>query len=217
MIINKEKTIKILEKFRQNNPEPKTELEYRNKFTLLVAIVLSAQATDVSVNKATQTLFLKYDTPEKLLNLGEEGLKQYIKTIGLYNSKAKNVIRLCAILIEKYGGQIPRDRDELQALPGVGRKTANVFLNCAYGDLTIGVDTHVERVSNRIGLISAKNPLQTELKLERKIPKEYKKNVHHWLILHGRYVCKARKPLCHNCLIYDLCGFKSKQDFHSVT
>lgn len=213
MLISKEKVGHIFTLFRKNNPEPKTELEYVNNFTLLVAIVLSAQATDVSVNKATKNLFPIYNTPQKLLSLGEDGFKQYIKTIGLFNSKAKNVMKLCQVLIEEYKNEIPRDLESLQTLPGVGRKTANVFLNCAFGEETIGVDTHVERVSNRIGIVSSKNALDTERKLEKKIPKQFKLHAHHWLILHGRYICKARKPSCDNCVIYDYCGFKDKEKF----
>ncbi|MBT4922517.1 MAG: endonuclease III [Rickettsiales bacterium] len=209
-MVTKQKIINIFTLFRLDNPEPKTELEYSSDFTLLVSIVLSAQATDVSVNKATKPLFEKYNTPKQLLELGEAGLKQYIKTIGLYNSKARNIMILCDQLITKFDGSIPDDLDRLQSLAGVGRKTANVFLNCAYGHLTMGVDTHVFRVANRIGITKAKNPLLSEQQLLKKIPDEFKLYAHHWLILHGRYVCKARKPLCSECKIYDLCGFKDK-------
>jgi endonuclease-3 len=191
-------------------PEPVTELEFVNEFTLLVAVVLSAQATDVGVNKATKALFPIADTPEKMLALGEEGLKDYIKTIGLFNSKAKNVIALSKMLLEEFGGGIPEDLEALQRLPGVGRKTANVWLNCARGHPTIAVDTHVQRVSNRLGLVKAKTPLATEQQLLKKVPKDYLQHAHHWLILHGRYTCKARKPLCYNCRIEDLCEFKEK-------
>ncbi|MBT4989846.1 MAG: endonuclease III [Rickettsiales bacterium] len=207
-MLNKQQIIDIFTLFRDENPEPKTELEYSSDFTLLVSIVLSAQATDVSVNKATKPLFAKYNTAELILDLGIDGLKQYIKTIGLYNSKAKNIITLCNQLINQYNGVIPKDLDELQNLAGVGRKTANVFLNCAYGFLTMGVDTHVFRVANRIGLTKAKNPVESEKQLLKKIPKEFKLHAHHWLILHGRYVCKARKPICNECKISDYCNFK---------
>ena len=200
----------IFSRLSKNNPNPKTELEYTNNFTLLVAIVLSAQATDVGVNKATPALFKAADSPKKMVALGEDKLKEYIKTIGLFNSKAKNVIGLSKQLIENHGGEVPRTRAELEALPGVGRKTANVLLNCAFGESTIAVDTHVFRVSNRIGLVSERNELKTELALEKSIPKEWKKHAHHWLILHGRYVCKSRKPECGQCIISDLCEYKDK-------
>ncbi len=208
--MNKANIEKLFAVFQKNNPEPETELEYINDYTLLVAIVLSAQATDVGVNKATKALFTKIDTPEKMLKLGEAGLKNYIKTIGLFNSKAKNVIALSEKLITEFDGKIPADLDKLQSLAGVGRKTANVFLNCAYGFETMGVDTHVHRVSNRLGLVKAKNVVETEKQLLKNIPKPYKKDAHHWLILHGRYICKARKPLCGDCPVFDLCGFKEK-------
>jgi endonuclease-3 len=208
--VNKANIEKLFAVFQKNNPEPETELEYINDYTLLVAIVLSAQATDVGVNKATKALFTKIDTPEKMLKLGEAGLKNYIKTIGLFNSKAKNVIALSEKLITEFDGKIPADLDKLQSLAGVGRKTANVFLNCAYGFETMGVDTHVHRVSNRLGLVKAKNVVETEKQLLKNIPKPYKKDAHHWLILHGRYICKARKPLCGDCPVFDLCGFKEK-------
>jgi endonuclease-3 len=191
-------------------PEPKTELFYTNDFTLLVAIVLSAQATDAGVNKTTPALFKVADTPTKMHALGETKLKQFIKTIGLFNSKAKNVIALSNKLIEEYKGKIPEDRDALQTLPGVGRKTANVWLNCARGHKTIAVDTHVFRVSNRIGITRAKNVLQSEVQLEKNVPERWKLNAHHWLILHGRYVCKARKPECYRCQIAELCKFSPK-------
>ena len=208
--MNKNQINEIFAVFSQNNPNPKTELKYVNEYSLLVAIVLSAQATDISVNKATYKLFQTVDTPEKMIALGEENLKKHIKTIGLYNSKAKHIIALSHSLINLFQGEIPNNIEELQKLSGVGRKTANVFLNCARGLDTIGVDTHVERVSNRIGIVNTKNPLQTEKSLLKKIPATWKKNAHHWLILHGRYICKARKPLCANCKIYDLCRFKQK-------
>jgi endonuclease-3 len=207
------KTAQVEELFRRLSerlPEPKTELEYRNPYTLLVAVVLSAQATDVSVNKATEPLFRIADTPEKMLALGEARLKDFIKTIGLFNTKAKNVIALSRILVERYGGQVPRSREALEALPGVGRKTANVVLNVAFGEPTIAVDTHIFRVGNRTGLAPGKTPLEVELKLEKVVPEKYRRHAHHWLILHGRYVCKARKPDCPLCLIRDLCAFKGK-------
>ena len=200
----------IFERFSAQNPEPKTELNYHNPFTLLVAVVLSAQATDVGVNKATKDLFAKIDTPEAMLELGEEKLKNYIKTIGLYNSKAKNVIALSKKLVEEHNSTLPRDRETLQTLPGVGRKTANVVLNCLFGDPVIAIDTHIFRVSNRIGLVKAKNVLETELALEKRIPATWKQHAHHWLILHGRYTCKARKPECPHCIINDICEYKEK-------
>ena len=191
-------------------PEPKGELDYVNPYTLLVAVVLSAQATDVGVNRATASLFKVADTPEKMLALGEAGLKQHIKTIGLYNSKAKNVMALSRILVEQHGSEIPRDRPGLEALPGVGRKTANVVLNIAFGEPTIAVDTHIFRIGNRTGLAPGKTPLAVELKLEKVIPAERKLHAHHWLILHGRYVCKARKPDCQRCVVEPLCRYKAK-------
>jgi len=191
-------------------PAPKGELEHINPYTLLVAVVLSAQATDKGVNKATGPLFAVADTPEAMLDLGEGRLKDYIKTIGLYNSKAKNVIALSRILIAEHGGKVPADRELLEALPGVGRKTANVVLNIAFGVPTIAVDTHVFRVGNRTALAPGKTPLDVERKLERAVPDAYKRHAHHWLILHGRYVCKARKPDCPNCVVSDLCRFKGK-------
>jgi endonuclease III len=191
-------------------PEPQTELSYANPFTLLVAVVLSAQATDVGVNKATATLFPIVDTPQKMLELGEERLREAIRTIGLYRTKASNVIKLSAILIEQYGGKVPRDREALESLPGVGRKTANVVLNVAFGEPTIAVDTHIFRVGNRTGLAPGKTPLEVEVKLEKRVPPQYKQHAHHWLILHGRYVCKARKPACPDCPVVDLCGYRAK-------
>lgn len=191
-------------------PEPETELQYRNTYTLLVAVVLSAQATDVGVNKATKELFKTVDTPEKMVKLGEAGLVQHIKTIGLYRNKAKNVIALSRMLIEHHGSEVPRDREALQALPGVGRKTANVVLNVAFGEPTIAVDTHIFRVSNRTGLAPGKDVVEVEKKLEKAVPPEYRLHAHHWLILHGRYVCKARKPDCPVCPVSDLCRFKAK-------
>ena len=193
-------------------PEPKGELNYTDPYTLLVAVALSAQATDVSVNKATGPLFKVADTPEKMLALGEAKLRDYIKTIGLYNNKAKNVIALSRILREEHGGEVPRDRETLESLPGVGRKTANVVLNMAFGEPTIAVDTHIFRVGNRTGLAPGKTPLAVELKLEEVVPEARKPHAHHWLILHGRYVCKARKPDCPECLVSDLCAFDAKID-----
>jgi endonuclease-3 len=192
------------------NPDPRGELHYKNPYTLLVAVVLSAQATDVGVNKATGPLFEVADTPEKMVALGEERLRGYIRTIGLFNTKAKNVIALSRLLIAEHGGAVPRDRTVLETLPGVGRKTANVVLNIAFGEPTIAVDTHIFRVGNRTGLASGKNVLAVELKLEKAVPKHYRLHAHHWLILHGRYVCKARKPNCAVCVVNDLCGYKAK-------
>lgn len=191
-------------------PEPKGELEYVNPFTLLIAVVLSAQATDVGVNKATRPLFAVADTPEKMLRLGEEGVREAIKTIGLYRTKAKNVIALCGLLLARHGGAVPRDRAALEALPGVGRKTANVVLNIAFGEPTIAVDTHIFRVGNRTGLAPGRTPLEVEMRLEAAVPPAYKQHAHHWLILHGRYVCKAQRPLCEKCLINDLCRWPAK-------
>ncbi|WP_424438717.1 endonuclease III [Parvibaculum sp.] len=191
-------------------PEPKTELEYTNTYTLLVAVALSAQATDIGVNKATKELFKKVDTPEKMLKLGEAGLIQHIRTIGLYRTKAQNVIAAARMLVEKHGGEVPRDRAALEELPGVGRKTANVVLNIAFGEKTIAVDTHIFRVSNRTGLAPGKNVVEVEQKLGKVVPDAYKQHAHHWLILHGRYVCKARKPDCPSCMVNDLCRFKAK-------
>ena len=192
------------------NPEPQGELDWVNPFTLLVAVVLSAQATDVGVNKATKNLFPIADTPEKMLALGEAGVKDHIKTIGLFNSKAKNVIQLCRDLIEHHGGEVPRDREALEALPGVGRKTANVVLNIAFGEPTIAVDTHLFRVANRTGLAAGKTPLAVEKALLKKVPPAYLRHAHHWLILHGRYICKARKPRCPDCTVRSVCNFKDK-------
>ena len=194
----------------ESNPAPETELEYVNAYTLLVAVALSAQATDVGVNKATRALFAKITTPGQMLELGEDGLKQHIKTIGLFNTKAKNVIAAARILVEEFGGEVPRDRGKLEMLPGVGRKTANVVLNVAFGEPTIAVDTHIFRVSNRTGLAPGKNPLEVELKLERSTPELFVTHAHHWLILHGRYICKARTPECWHCPVADLCAYKPK-------
>jgi endonuclease III len=197
-------------RLKKHTPDPKTELQYVNSYTLLVAVVLSAQATDKGVNKATAPLFKTVKTPEQMVALGEEGLTQYIKTIGLYRGKAKNVIALSKLLIEQHGGKVPKDRDALQALPGVGRKTANVVLNVAFGEPTIAVDTHIFRVSNRTGLAPGKDVVEVETKLEKVVPDAYKLHAHHWLILHGRYTCVARKPLCPTCVVRDLCRFKDK-------
>ncbi|HEY1631084.1 MAG TPA: endonuclease III [Rhizomicrobium sp.] len=191
-------------------PHPRTELQSVNPYTLLVAVVLSAQATDKGVNKATEPLFKIADTPEKMVKLGEKALAGYIKTIGLYRGKARNVIALSHILIDKHGGKVPRERDALEELPGVGRKTANVVLNVAFGEPTIAVDTHIFRVGNRTGLAPGKTPLDVELKLLKIVPEKYKLHAHHWLILHGRYTCVARKPLCPDCVVRDLCRFKDK-------
>lgn len=191
-------------------PEPKSDLEWTNPYTLLVAVTLSAQATDVGVNKATKALFKIADTPQKMLDLGLDRLKDHIKTIGLYNNKGKNVIAMAEILVNEYGGEIPTTREELVKLPGVGRKTANVVLNVAFGEPTMAVDTHIFRVSNRTGLAPGKNVDQVEQNLLKVVPEEFGLHAHHWLILHGRYTCKARKPECGNCAVYDLCGFKEK-------
>jgi endonuclease-3 len=200
----------IFRRFHKVDPHPKTELHYQDPFTLLVAVVLSAQATDSSVNRATPDLFRIAGTPEKLAALGEAALIEKIKTIGLYRSKARNLIALSKALVEQHGSKVPDSRDALMTLPGVGRKTANVVLNTAFGQSTIGIDTHAFRVANRTGLAPGKTPLQVELTLDRMVPERYKHNAHHWLILHGRYVCKARKPECWRCLINDICLFKPK-------
>jgi endonuclease-3 len=197
-------------RFQKANPEPKGELEHLNPFTLLVAVVLSAQATDAGVNRATRALFAVADTPEKMVALGEEKLRDYIKTVGLYRTKAKNVIALSEKLIRDFGGEVPRTRAEIESLPGAGRKTANVVLNMAYGEHTMAVDTHVFRVGNRTGLAPGKTPLEVELGLEKVIPSEFMLHAHHWLILHGRYTCLARKPRCNVCLIHDLCRWPEK-------
>ena len=200
----------MFERFRAANPSPKTELEYTTPFELLIAVLLSAQATDVGVNKATRKLYPVANTPAKILELGEEELKSYIQTIGLYKTKAKNVIATCKILLEQHGGEVPNDRESLEALPGVGRKTANVVMNTAFGELTMAVDTHIFRVSNRTGLAPGKNVDIVEQKLLRFVPKEFLQDAHHWLILHGRYTCKARKPECWNCIQQDLCDYRQK-------
>ena len=208
--MNAAKRAEIYSRLKANNPEPTTELHYANPFELLIAVILSAQATDISVNKATDRLYPVAKTPDAILALGETGLKTYIKTIGLYNSKARNIIKTCRILIDQHDGQVPETRVELEALPGVGRKTANVILNTAFGQPTIAVDTHIYRVGNRTGLAPGKTPLEVEKKLLKFTPDEFKLDAHHWLILHGRYVCKARKPECGDCVIADLCEYKQK-------
>ena len=202
--------LELFRRLAELNPHPTTELEYTSPFELLIAVILSAQATDVGVNKATRKLFAVANTPQAILDLGEDGLKRYIATIGLYNAKAKNIIATCRILLEQHGGDVPRQRAALQVLPGVGRKTANVVLNTAFGEPTIAVDTHIFRVANRTGLAPGKNVDEVERKLMRNVPAQYRQDAHHWLILHGRYVCKARKPDCPHCVIADLCAFKHK-------
>ena len=200
----------IFQRLRAANPHPATELHYGNPFQLLVAVILSAQATDVGVNKATAALFKKVKTPAAMLKLGEAGLREQVKTIGLFNTKAANIIKTCAILVEQHGGKVPDDRAALEALPGVGRKTANVVLNTAFGHPTIAVDTHIFRVANRTGLAPGKNVVEVEQRLLRVVPKEFLQDAHHWLILHGRYTCIARKPRCGSCTIYDLCEYTAK-------
>ena len=209
-LMKKPEITEFFRRLAERLPEPETELQYCNTYTLLVAVVLSAQATEVGVNRATKELFKTADTPGKMVKLGEAGLVQHIKTIGLYRNKAKNVIALSRMLIEQHGGEVPRDRAALEALPGVGRKTANVVLNVAFGEPTIAVDTHIFRVSNRTGLAPGKDVVEVEKKLEKAVPPEYRMHAHHWLILHGRYVCKARKPDCPVCPVSDLCRFKAK-------
>lgn len=202
--------VEFFSRLAADNPHPETELESVNDYTLLVAVVLSAQATDAGVNKATRRLFAEVDTPEKMIALGEAGLKDHIKTIGLFNTKAKNVIALSEALVRDHGGQVPADRDALEALPGVGRKTANVVMNVAFGAETFAVDTHIFRVGNRTGLARGKTPLAVELKLDKAVPQPFRLHAHHWLILHGRYVCKARTPECWRCPVADLCAFRPK-------
>lgn len=208
--MNREKRTEIFARLRAANPKPTTELEYRSSFELLISVILSAQATDVGVNKATAKLYPVASTPQAILDLGVPGLKGYIKTIGLYNAKAENIIKTCALLIENHEGEVPRTREALEALPGVGRKTANVILNTAFGEPTIAVDTHIFRVSNRTGIAPGKTPLEVEKRLLRLTPEEFKLDAHHWLILHGRYVCKARTPDCPACGIRDLCEYRRK-------
>ena len=210
--MNSEKRYEIFRRFRENDSNPTSELEYYSNFELLISVLLSAQATDVSVNKATAKLYLVANTPETVLALGEDGLKDYIKTIGLFNSKAKNTIATCRLLIEQHNSQVPEDRAALEALPGVGRKTANVVLNTAFGHPTIAVDTHIFRVSNRTGIAPGKHVLTVEKKLLKVVPDEFKLGAHHWLILHGRYTCVARKPRCGSCIIEDLCEFRHKTE-----
>jgi endonuclease-3 len=208
--MKREKIVELFRRLRELDPHPTTELDYTTPFELLVSVILSAQATDVGVNKATRKLYPVANTPQTILALGEEGLKRYISTIGLYNAKAKNVIATCRILVEQYGGEVPRSREALEALPGVGRKTANVVLNTAFGEPTIAVDTHIFRVSNRTGLAPGANVRAVEDTLNKVVPEEFRKDAHHWLILHGRYVCKARKPECPACAINDLCAYRHK-------
>lgn len=208
--MNQEKRQAMFARFEQANPNPTTELEYESVFQLLIAVILSAQATDKSVNLATRELFKKHGTPQKMLRLGLDGVTKHIQSIGLYKTKAKNVIATCQILLDQYGGEVPHDREQLQALPGVGRKTANVVLNTAFGEPTMAVDTHIFRVANRTGLAKGKTVLAVEKNLLKFIPKPYLLNAHHWLILHGRYVCVARSPKCHVCGIADLCDYKHK-------
>ncbi|OZN24968.1 endonuclease III [Actinobacillus seminis] len=210
--MNKQKRIEILTRLREQNPHPTTELNYHSPFELLIAVILSAQATDKGVNKATAKLFPVANTPQAILDLGVDGLKDYIKTIGLYNSKAENIIKTCRDLVEKYQGEVPQDRESLESLAGVGRKTANVVLNTAFGQPTIAVDTHIFRVSNRTGFAQGKDVVKVEEKLLKVVPDEFKTDVHHWLILHGRYTCIARKPRCASCIIEDLCEFKDKTE-----
>ncbi len=209
--MNSEKRRAIYTKLRELDPDPTTELEYQSPFELLISVILSAQATDISVNKATDKLYPLANTPEKILELGVDGLKPYIRTIGLYNSKAENIIKTCRLLIDEHGSTVPRTRDALESLPGVGRKTANVILNTAFGEPTIAVDTHIFRVSNRTGIAQGKTPLAVEKRLVRLTPDEFKKDAHHWLILHGRYTCKARKPLCGRCPIIEWCEYRQKE------
>ncbi|MDI6005167.1 endonuclease III [Cobetia marina] len=210
--MNAQKRLEIFTRLRNENPEPRTELEWSTPFELLIAVLLSAQATDVGVNKATARLYPVANTPESILALGVEGLKEYIKTIGLFNTKAENVIKTCRMLIEQHGSEVPQTREALEALPGVGRKTANVVLNTAFGQPTMAVDTHIFRVSNRTRIAPGKNVLEVEHKLMRHVPKEFLIDAHHWLILHGRYTCVARKPRCGSCVIEDLCEYKDKVD-----
>ena len=208
--MNRSDTFEFFRRLAEDNPAPETELLFGNAFQLVVAVALSAQATDVGVNKATRALFAKVQTPQQMLELGEDGLKQHIKTIGLFNTKARNVIALSQLLVGEFGGEVPSTREELVRLPGVGRKTANVVLNCWFGQETFAVDTHIFRVGNRTGLAKGKNPDQVEAKLEKAVPAPFRMGAHHWLILHGRYICKARTPECWRCPVADLCTFKPK-------
>ena len=208
--MNNAKRREIFTRLRRENPKPTTELRYGTPFQLLIAVMLSAQATDVSVNKATQKLFKTAKTPQAIAKLGEKGLKPFIQSIGLFNSKARNIVQTCKYLLERHGGKVPHSREELEALPGVGRKTANVVLNTAFGEPTIAVDTHIFRVANRTGVAPGRTPLAVEKKLLQTVPDEFKRDAHHWLILHGRYVCTARAPKCPQCVINDLCEYKDK-------
>jgi endonuclease-3 len=208
--MNSAKRTEIFRRLREANPAPTTELIYRTPFELLISVMLSAQATDKSVNLATAQLYPRANTPQKMLALGESGLTPYIQRIGLYRTKARNVIAVCALLLEKFGGEVPSNREDLESLPGVGRKTANVILNTAFGQATIAVDTHIFRVANRTGLAPGKNEIEVENRLLKFVPEEFRRDAHHWLILHGRYVCKARRPDCPSCLIRDLCEYKAK-------
>lgn len=214
--MNLEKRIAFFEQLKANNPKPTTELEYTSPFELLTAVLLSAQATDVSVNKGTRRLFAVANTPEAILALGEQGVRPYIQHIGLYKTKGKHLQQTCQILLERHGGQVPKNREDLEALPGVGRKTANVILNTAFGEPTIAVDTHIFRVSNRTGLAPGKNVLDVERKLMKRIPKDFQMDAHHWLILHGRYVCKARNPNCEHCVVEPLCSYRHKTSMGKI-
>ncbi|MFQ5659855.1 MAG: endonuclease III [Gammaproteobacteria bacterium] len=215
--MNREKRIAIFERLRAQNPQPATELKYSSPFELLVAVILSAQATDVSVNSSTSELFAVANSPEAIIKLGIRRLKSYIKSIGLYNSKAENIIKTCKMLVEQHNSRVPEDSVSLQALPGVGRKTANVILNTAFGHPTIAVDTHIFRVANRTAIAPGKNVLEVERKLLKLVPKQFRKNAHHWLILHGRYICMARKPKCGECMIRDLCEWRQKSKCRQAT
>ncbi len=208
--LTKEQIFEFFRRLAEDNPSPETELEYGNAFQLVVAVALSAQSTDVGVNKATRKLFAEVETPQQMLELGEEGLKEHIKTIGLFNSKARNVIALSRMLVEQFGGEVPGNREDLVKLPGVGRKTANVVLNCWFGEETFAVDTHIFRVGNRTGLARGKTPDEVEVKLDKRVPEPFRLHAHHWLILHGRYTCKARIPECWRCVVEDLCSFRNK-------
>jgi len=210
--LNNSKRTAIFEALASQNPAPTTELEYASVFELLVSVVLSAQATDISVNKATRELYKVANTPRALLDLGVDRLKTFVRTIGLYNTKAENIIRLCKIILEQHGGEVPNNREALEKLPGVGRKTANVILNTAFGEPTIAVDTHIFRVANRTGIAPGKTPLEVEKKLLRNVPEQFRQDAHHWLILHGRYTCTARNPRCNSCIIFEHCEWSRKQD-----
>ncbi len=210
--MNRDRRIEIFERLKNANPNPQTELKYTSPFELLISVILSAQATDVSVNKATAKLYPVANTPASMLKLGVDGLKNYIRTIGLFNTKAENIIKTCGILVQQYGGQVPSTRAELEALPGVGRKTANVVLNTAFDKPAIAVDTHIFRVCNRTGIAKGKTVREVEDRLMRLLPEQYKQDAHHWLILHGRYTCIARKPRCGSCIIYDLCEYRAKTE-----